>query len=62
MMSEECSHADYQPDGAAPLSPVPQKAEGDCYLENGTAAKYSEPQALDKAGILKVRPLAFTSV
>ena len=47
--------ADYQPNKAPPLSSTAAKAEGEVYLQDGTLAKFSKPQALDKAGIHEVR-------
>ena len=46
--------ADFQPDKAPPLSSVPIAAGGDIFTADGPKP-HTKPQALDNAGIAKVR-------
>ncbi|DBA72626.1 TPA: hypothetical protein ACH3X2_010374 [Trebouxia sp. C0005] len=47
------SHADFQPNKAAPLSSAAVAAEGDIFTPDGSKP-HSTPKALDKAGIAKI--------
>ncbi|DBB09760.1 TPA: hypothetical protein ACH3X3_001395 [Trebouxia sp. C0006] len=47
------SHADFQPNKAAPLSSAAVAAEGDIFTPEGSKP-HSTPKALDKAGIAKI--------